>query len=217
MNENLQPDVLVENSLAYQEGLLRDGCVGNTIASICSRIINREVGIPPIYYAWRGMMIKDEVRLFGDHMRRRRERGTNTEESKAGLTHALHRLDQRAFKQFFGAIQSGRVPMFEAVPLQDALEMSTIEYRRGGIESIQTAITSGSEVAVSFQTAEDPNEHPSWHMAHIGLNSSNQLVRFSDGGQLVTPQTMHEIGTSAQYLNEQVRTWNFVTVKNNYA
>ena len=208
MTESLTPAGSIESYEVYNLGRTKDGCLGNTVASIVSRITGRDYSLPAIYYAWRGMMIKDMIRTYSKHIK------TETAPTRDRLELALHRLDQRNFKMVLEAIKTTGIAMTSAIPIAAVLENSNISYQRGGIQEILAEINSKAEVAVTYKTPTDQNPESWWHTAHIGFDQNGVLVSFSDGAKPVTQTTIDAINDAASYLNGKARTWNFVSINN---
>lgn len=182
------------------------GCVANTVVSICSKMSGIEFPVPDIYYQWRGMMLRDMVTLNLDH--RRRGRNLSREHYEA----ANLRLDQRAFTKFVETAKAGRGMPIEASMLQTVLQDMEIDYKRGGIEEIKQEIDLGHQVAATFKVTDDTDGRQVWHIAHVGLEG-DQLISYSDGNLPLAPADIEEIGIASDYLNNTVRTWNFVSVR----
>ena len=200
----------IESAELLDLGQERDGCLGNTVASIVSTISGQEYHLPPIYYAYRGMTIKDELRTFKRHIRK------NPEKPRDQLEMAMHRLDQRVFKMLIKSIKETGIALPAAAPIASMLESCTVEYRKGDFNDMLEAVNSQHEVAVMYKAPEEEDLEKGerwWHMAHIGISKGQQIVRISDDNALVTNATIAAINESASYLNREVRTWNFVTVK----
>lgn len=141
-----------------------DACVANTIVSICSRISGQEFRVPNIYYEWRGMMIKDMVRMYAAHQRR----GLSNR-SKEFHEKSIHRLDQKSFVKFIDTATQGRGMPLEAALLQTVLQDVEVDYKRGRIEEIKREIEMGRQVAVNFQVDDEQSPGKKvWHIAHIG-------------------------------------------------
>lgn len=202
----------VENPDLYQFGVERDGCLGNTVASMVSTISGQEYNLPPIYYHWRGAMIQDELRAFRRHIRR------NSDKSSEELELALHRLDQRVFKKVLQAIKENNVGLLSAIPIAMILEDCEIKYRKGGFINILEVVNDGYQVAVMYETPkdEDLKGEKWWHMAHVGIGKDNRIVRLSDNNAPITDSTILAIDESARYLNREARTWNFVALKSRF-
>lgn len=201
-----------EDSPTYRLGQQKDGCVGNTIASLCSTITGEKVELPPMYYHYRGAQIMDMVRLYARHRRRDRDNSRQTDKPEL----ALHRLDQQIFTKTFNSIKENKGVFTDSIPLELAIEESEIEYRRGDMTQILDAVNSGWEVAVSFKVPDENSDAEAWHMAHIGKSQEGQLVRISDNNEAVTEGTVKSINEAAKYLNAKVRTWNFVAIRRSY-
>lgn len=182
------------------------GCVANTVVSICSRISGIDFPVPDIYYQWRGMMLRDMANLYLNH--RRRGQNLPREHYEA----ANLRLDQRAFTKFIETVKAGRGIPLEATVLQTVLQDTEIEYKRGGIEEIKKEIDLGNQVAATFKVTDDVDDRQLWHIAHVGYEG-NQFVSYSDGNMPLAPADINEIGIASDYLNNTVRTWNFVSVR----
>lgn len=198
----------IESADLFNYGQEKDGCLGNTVTSIVSTISGHEFHLPPIYFAWRGMMIKDELRVYARHMRRDPDK--HREESEI----ALHRLDQRVFKTILKSIRSNTVGLASMIPIAQVLENCDIKYRKGHFTDILEAINRREEVAVMYKTPDDEGPESWWHMAHIGVNASgSEIVRLSDQNGSITDSTVRAIDESADYLNQRARTWNFVAIK----
>ncbi len=212
MRETPLPLGAIESAEIFEYGQQRDGCLGNTIASIVTTISGQEFHLPPIYYAWRGMMIKDMLRTYGRHIRK--EPSKSREEREI----ALHRLDQKIFRMILGSMSSNRVPIYSGIPLAEVLENCDIKYQKGGFPEILEAVNSGHEVAVMYKTPQDEEPERWWHMAHIGINTDgDEIVRLSDSkAPTITDSTIKAINESATYLTQRARTWNFVAIKSRF-
>ena len=203
----------IESTQIQELGEERDGCLGNTITSLVSTISGHDFSLPPIYYAYRGMMIKDELRSFRRHVRR------NPDKSREDLELAMHRLDQRVFKMLINSIKTTGVALPSAAPIAAVLENCDIQYKKGDFGDILEAINSGYEVAVMYRAPdEDPDAKGDtwWHMAHVGISKGNEIVRLSDENATITDMTIDAINESAAYLNNRARTWNFVAIEDKY-
>ena len=210
MQETASPLGAIENPDLYQFGVERDGCLGNTVASMVSTISGQEYKLPAVYFAWRGMTIKDELRTVTRHVRK------NPEKSREDLELALHRLDQRVFKMILKAIGKTDIAHPSAIPIALILERCDIEYRRVGFLDLLEAVNDGYQVAIMYKLPADEDPDSSWHMAHIGISKSNEIVRLSDGNRPINNSTIRAIDESATYLNNEARTWNFVALKGKF-
>lgn len=184
----------------------KTGCVANTIVSICSKISGIDFSVPSMYYQWRAMMQRDMVGQLLDH--KRRGKSLSREHYEA----AMLRLDQRAFTKFIDTAREGRGMPFGTELLQTVLQDTEIEYKRGGVDEIKAEIDKGREVAATFRVTDDVDGREVWHIAHIG-HDGNQFISFSDGNLPLTTADVSEIGIASDYLNNSVRTWNFVSVR----
>lgn len=217
MQESLRPLSLgaIESVEVQQLGEERDGCLGNTVTSLVSTISGRNFPLPPIYYAYRGMMIKDELRAYKRHILK------NPQRPREGLQLAMHRLDQRVFKMLLRSIRTTGAALPSAAPIAAVLENCNVEYRKGDFSDILQAINSGCEVAVMYEAPGDEGENQRgdtwWHMAHIGISKAGEIVRLSDDNAPLSDATIEAINKSAKYLNQRARTWNFVAIKDKYA
>lgn len=190
----------------------QDACIANTLVSICSALSGQELKVPTAYYQWRQMMQRDMAGLYLTHMRRARARGM--ENPRDHFTKALHKLDQRAFVKFINTARDGFGMPLEATLIQTVLQDAEIEYKKGGIDKIMDELAQGREVAASYQVEKEGNPgEKEWHIAHIGFNPEGSLVSFSDGNQPITDSVVGEINSASEYLNDSVRTWNFVSVR----
>jgi len=204
----------IESPGVQELGEERDGCLGNTITSLVSSISGHDFPLPSIYYAYRGMMIKDELRVFKRHIRK------NPEKSREDLELAMHRLDQRVFKMLINSIKRTGAALPSVVPIAAVLENCEIEYKKGDFSDILAAVNSGYEVAVMYKAPDEEGEAKSdrwWHMAHIGISKGQEIVRLSDGNGPISDSVVSAINESAAYLNQKARTWNFVAIKDKYA
>lgn len=188
-----------------------DACVANTIVSICSKLSGKDFKVPTIYYSWRGMMIKDMVRMYAHHEKRRQRNGLEGK-SRNYYDAALHKLDQQSVVKFINTARDGRGIPLEAALIQTVLQDSEIEYRRGGMEDIMNEITLGRQIAASYVITNEEGD-AGWHIAHIGLDHEKNLISFSDGNRLLQPQELESINNAATYLNSEAHTWNFVSVR----
>lgn len=193
------------------EANLNDACVANTVVSICSKIVGRELGVPEMYYRWRSMMNVDMARMYAGHQRRIHDKGLTPKAREHYLT-ALHKLDQKSFVKFANTARDGRGLPYEAAIMQTILQDVEIEYMRGGINDVKKEIDLGRQVAVSYQTSSQEGEK-GWHISHIGRDPNGNLISYSDNNILVGDETVAEINSSATYLNGIAHTWNFVSVK----
>jgi|SRR3989344_1149837 len=209
MQETSMPLGAIESVDIYNYGVQKDGCLGNTVASMVSEITGVEYNLPNIYFAWRGMLIKDELRTFARHVRK------DPEKSREQRELALHRLDQRVFKMVLKSIQTTGIALDSAIPIAAVLEDSDIEYRKGGFQEILEAVNNGYQIAVMYKASQDEETvgESWWHMAHIGISKAGEIVRLSDGNASISDSTIEAINNSAEYLNSQARTWNFVAIK----
>ena len=181
------------------------GCLANTIVSICSHISGIELTVPDMYYKWRGMMQRDILQTYRRHIKR----GKNL--SRGHYDAASIRLDQRAVTKFIDTARDGRGVTLGNSLLQTILQDVVVEYKKGGIETILNEIELGRQVGVTYKVYDEENEAQTWHIAHIGFDNG-ELVSFSDKYTPLTPTDVHEIGIASDYLNNTVRSWNFVSV-----
>ncbi len=201
----------IESVDLFNYGQEKDGCLGNTVASIVSTVSGQEYRLPPIYFAWRGMMIKDELRTYARHIHR------DPEKTREEREIALHRLDQRVFKMILKAIRSNSIALPSAIPIAEILENCDIEYRKGRFPEMLEAVNDRHEVAVMYKTPEDEDSQSWWHMVHIGVDTfGGEIVRLSDGSATISDSTIKAIDESADYLNQTARTWNFVAIKSRF-
>lgn len=197
------PPVIERNPIEDDK---ESGCLANTIVSICSHISGIELTVPDMYYKWRGMMQRDILQTYRRHVKR----GKNL--SREHYDAATIRLDQRAVTKFIDTARDGRgVPLGNAV-LQTILQDVIVEYKKGGMEAILNEIELGRQVGVTYKVNAEENEAQVWHIAHVGFEN-RELVSFSDRYTPLTPTDINEIDIAADYLNNSVRTWNFVSVK----
>lgn len=204
----------IESPDVQELGEERDGCLGNTITSLVSSISGQDFELPPIYYAYRGMMIKDELRAFKRHVRK------NPDKPREDLELAMHRLDQRVFKMLINSIKRTGAALPSAAPIAAVLENCEIEYRRGDFRDVLSAVNSGHEVAVMYKAPDEEGETRGdrwWHMAHIGISKNREIVRLSDDNAPISDATIEAINESAAYLNLKGRTWNFVAIRDRYS
>lgn len=208
MPERNQPPIVMGEggNILYERGRQNDQCVGLTIASLCSKLSGRQIDLPPIYYAWRGMQITDLKRTQHKHL----QEG----EGKDRVRLASIKLDQRVFRGMLETIKRNGVAFWDATPVAAILAESDIAYKRGGFEEISADLNSGHEVAVMFQV-EDPQKpgRRIRHMAHLGFDQDGVLVNHSDGHIVVDDTTINAINADAHFLNGKVRTWNYASVR----
>lgn len=197
------PPVIERNPIEDDK---ESGCLANTIVSICSHMSGIELTVPDMYYKWRGMMQRDILQTYRRHVKK----GKNL--SREHYDAATIRLDQRAVTKFIDTARDGRgVPLGNAV-LQTILQDVLVEYKKGGMETILNELELGRQVGVTYKVNAEENEARSWHIAHIGFERG-ELVSFSDKYTPLTPADINEIDIAANYLNNTVRSWNFVSVK----
>ncbi len=197
------PPVIERNPIEDDK---ESGCLANTIISICSHISGIELTVPDMYYKWRGMMQRDILQIYRRHVKRAKNL------SREHYDAATIRLDQRAVTKFIDTASDGRgVPLGNAV-LQTILQDVIVEYKKGGMETILNEIELGRQVGVTYKVNAEENEAQAWHIAHIGFDNG-ELVSFSDKYTPLTPTDVNEIDKAADYLNNTVRSWNFVSVK----
>ena len=188
-----------------------DACVANTVVSICSMLSGQEIKVPSIYYSWRSMMIKDMIRMYSHHARKRHQRGLESK-PRDYYDAALHKLDQQSVVKFVNTARDGRGVPLEAALIQTVLQDSEIEFRRGGMEDIMEEIRLGRQVAASYMVSNEEGDKE-WHIAHIGFDRENNLVSFSDGNIPIEPHNIDSINIASAYLTNEAHTWNFVSVR----
>lgn len=217
MERYLPHDVQITESDLYKVGVEQDGCIGNTITSICSKLVGGPVALHPIYYFQRGAMKQDELRMYARH--RRRERQSGTVPSDRDPIAAFIRLDQRVFRKALDQVQQNRWAMTPHPALEAIMDTIEIDYRHGGFEEMMAPIKGGAQVAVCFKLPEPGVAKPdrAFHIAHIGYDQGHNLVRFSDNNEPVGNVIVDSINESAQYLGSVVRTWNYVVAASPYA
>lgn len=182
------------------------GCLANTIVSICSHISGIELPVPDMYYKWRGMMQRDLREIYRRHVKRGKNLPREYYEA------AIIRLDQHAVTKFIDTARDGRgIPLGNEL-LQTILQDVVIEYKKGGMETILNEIQLGRQVGATYKVNDEENEAQTWHIAHIGFDNG-ELVSFSDKYTPLTPTDISEINVASDYLNNTVRSWNFVSVK----
>ena len=128
------PPVVERNSLEYDK---ESGCLANTVVSICSHISGLELTVPDIYYKWRGMMQRDILKIYRDHLKRGKRLSREHYEA------ATIRLDQRAVTKFVDTARDGRGVTLGSAVLQTILQDVEVEYKKGGMGAILNEIELG--------------------------------------------------------------------------
>lgn len=183
-----------------------NGCLANTIVSMCSHISGIELTVPDIYYKLRGMMQRDILEMYRRHIKKGKSF------SREHYDAATIRLDQHAVVKFINTIREGRGLPLGSAHFQTILQDVEIEYKKGGMNEILDEISLGRQIAATYKVADKEIGGQSWHIAHIGFDNG-ELVSFSDKYTPLTDTDINEINISSNYLNNEVRSWNFVSVR----
>ncbi len=182
------------------------GCLANTIVSMCSHISGIELTVPDIYYRYRAMMLRDISSMYRHHTKRGKKM------SREHFEAAIIRLDQHAVAKFIDTARAGRGIPLESAVFQTILQDVQIDYKKGGMEDILQEIDLGRQVGVTYKATDEMSGAKTWHIAHIGFDNG-ELVSYSDKYTPLTSTDINEINLASEYLNNEVRSWNFVSVR----
>lgn len=203
---------MVERDINYQETASQpnDACIANSVVSVCSKISGLNIEVPQIYYQWRSMMLSDMARMYDGHQRRLIAHNLPIKERRH-YDKALHKLDQKSVMKFIDTARNGQGLTMSTAIVQTILQDCEIEYKKGGLSQIREELKMGRQVVVSYQV-EDENKDMVWHVAHVG-QENEELISFSDGNIPLTSQNLATIDATSNYLNQELKTWNFVSVR----